>query len=104
MTIHSTAKIHKTAIVDLGAKIGAYTKIWHWAHICGGALIEEGCSLGQNVFIGNYSYNRFNDLIFWRVGRKEEERSTSSARDINRGFHIILSININIVKHVYSIH
>lgn len=45
--------IHPTAIVDQGARIGPETKIWHWVHICGGAVIGAGCSLGQNVFVGN---------------------------------------------------
>jgi len=45
--------IHETAIVDEGAKIGASTHIWHWAHVCAGASIGDKCSLGQNVFVGN---------------------------------------------------
>ena len=45
--------VHPTAIVDEGAKIGADTHIWHWSHICGGAVIGSSCSLGQNVFIAN---------------------------------------------------
>jgi len=45
--------IHETAIVDDGATIGAGTKIWHWAHICGGAKIKENCGFGQNVFVAN---------------------------------------------------
>ena len=52
----STKKIlmqHKTAIIDNGAVIGLNTKVWHWTHICSGAIIGENCSLGQNVFIGN---------------------------------------------------
>ena len=44
---------HDTAIVDLGAKIGDGSRIWHWAHICSGAVVGEGVSLGQNVFVGN---------------------------------------------------
>ena len=44
---------HETAIIDEGAQIGNDTRVWHWVHICGGALIGEKCSLGQNVFIGN---------------------------------------------------
>lgn len=46
-------KIHPTAIIDEGAKIGANTSIWHWVHVCSGAIIGERCSLGQNVFVGN---------------------------------------------------
>lgn len=45
--------IHPTAIVDEGAQIGAGSRVWHWAHICGGACIGNGVSLGQNVFVGN---------------------------------------------------
>jgi len=47
------ASIHETAIVDAGARIGEGTRIWHWVHVCGGAMIGDGCSLGQNVFVGN---------------------------------------------------
>lgn len=45
--------IHPSSIVDKGATIGNDTKIWHFSHVCGGAVIGEKCSLGQNVFIGN---------------------------------------------------
>lgn len=45
--------IHPSAIVDDGARIAAGTRVWHWVHICGGAVIGENCSLGQNVFVGN---------------------------------------------------
>jgi UDP-2-acetamido-3-amino-2,3-dideoxy-glucuronate N-acetyltransferase len=44
---------HETAIVDPGARIGAGTRVWHFAHVCAGATIGERCSLGQNVFVGN---------------------------------------------------
>ncbi len=45
--------VHETSIIDDGATIGAETHVWHWVHVCGGAIIGEKCSLGQNVFIGN---------------------------------------------------
>lgn len=44
---------HSTAVVDDGAVIGAGTRIWHFSHVCAGAVIGQSCSLGQNVFIGN---------------------------------------------------
>lgn len=47
------AQVHDTAIVDAGAQIGKGSRIWHWTHVCGQALIGENCSLGQNVFVGN---------------------------------------------------
>ena len=46
-------QIHQTAIVDEGATIGEGSRVWHWVHVCGGAVIGKGCSLGQNVFVGN---------------------------------------------------
>lgn len=45
--------VHPTALVDTGAIIGDETRIWHWTHVCAGAVIGDGCSLGQNVFVGN---------------------------------------------------
>ena len=45
--------VHETAIIDLGAVIGTGSRIWHWAHVCGGANIGKNVSLGQNVFVGN---------------------------------------------------
>lgn len=45
--------VHKTAIVDDGAKVGAGTRIWHFSHVCADAVIGEGCSLGQNVFVAD---------------------------------------------------
>ena len=44
--------IHETAIVDEGVNIGAGTRVWHWAHVCSGATIGGGVSLGQYVFVG----------------------------------------------------
>lgn len=45
--------IHDSAIVDEGASIGTGTKIWHWTHVCSGAVIGNDCTLGQNVFVGD---------------------------------------------------
>ncbi|MDR5609622.1 MULTISPECIES: acyltransferase [unclassified Arsenophonus] len=44
---------HPSAIIDEGAQIGNGTRIWHFVHVCGGAVIGENVSLGQNVFVGN---------------------------------------------------
>lgn len=48
-----TATIHPSAVVDEGAEIGQRSRVWHFAHVCGGANIGEDVSLGQNVFVGN---------------------------------------------------
>ncbi|MCX6841813.1 MAG: acyltransferase [candidate division WOR-3 bacterium] len=41
--------VHETACVDVGAEVGAGTKVWHFAHVIKGAKIGERCILGQNV-------------------------------------------------------
>jgi UDP-2-acetamido-3-amino-2,3-dideoxy-glucuronate N-acetyltransferase len=45
--------VHESAYVDEGARVGAGTKIWHFCHVMGGAVIGERCSLGQNVVVMN---------------------------------------------------
>ena len=45
-------KVHPSAIVDEGARIGVGTRIWHWVHVQGNSVIGDGCSLGQNVYVG----------------------------------------------------
>jgi len=46
-------QVHETAIVDQGAVIGEGSRVWHFVHVCSGAVIGRGVSLGQNVFVGN---------------------------------------------------
>ncbi len=43
--------IHPTAVADNPCEIGSGTHIWHYSHICAGARIGTGCSLGQNIFV-----------------------------------------------------
>lgn len=49
----STYTVHPSAIVDEGAQIGEGSRVWHFVHVCAGAIIGKGVSLGQNVFVGN---------------------------------------------------
>ena len=44
--------VHKSSIIDKGAKIGKATKIWHWCHISKKSVIGKKCVLGQNVYVG----------------------------------------------------
>jgi UDP-2-acetamido-3-amino-2,3-dideoxy-glucuronate N-acetyltransferase len=53
MSVHADAVVHESAYVDDGATIGAGTKVWHFCHVLGGAVIGERCSLGQNVVVMN---------------------------------------------------
>ena len=45
--------VHESAYVDDGAIIGPGTKIWHFCHVMGKAVLGENCSLGQNVMIAS---------------------------------------------------
>jgi UDP-2-acetamido-3-amino-2,3-dideoxy-glucuronate N-acetyltransferase len=53
VSVHAEAVVHESAYVDAGASIGAGTKIWHFCHVLGGAVIGERCSFGQNVVVMN---------------------------------------------------
>jgi UDP-2-acetamido-3-amino-2,3-dideoxy-glucuronate N-acetyltransferase len=44
---------HETAIVDQGSVVGEGTKVWHFTHVCSGAIIGRCCTLGQNVFVAS---------------------------------------------------
>ena len=46
-------RVHPSAIIDDGAQIGENSRIWHFVHVCSGAVIGSDVSLGQNVFVGN---------------------------------------------------
>jgi len=43
--------VHESAYVDDGATVGEGTKIWHFAHVMGGAVIGKRCIFGQNVMV-----------------------------------------------------
>ena len=49
----NSLKIHPSAVVDEGADIGDGTVIWHFSHICAGAVIGKRCSLAQNVLVAD---------------------------------------------------
>lgn len=51
MSETSDYSVHPTAVVDDGASVGAGTKIWHFCHVMGTAVVGERCVLGQNVFV-----------------------------------------------------
>ena len=50
---NANLKIHPSAFVDEGAVIGEGTAIWHFSHICSGAVIGKNCSLGQNILVAD---------------------------------------------------
>src|SRR6056297_2982681 len=48
-----SVQLHPSAIVDDGAQISEGSRVWHFVHLCGGAVIGRNVSLGQGVFVGN---------------------------------------------------
>lgn len=42
---------HATAIIE-SHRIGAGTKVWAYSHICDGAVIGSNCNIGEGVYIG----------------------------------------------------
>ena len=48
-----TVQIHPSSVVDEGAVIGDFTKIWHYCHIEPRAVVGENNNIGQNAYIGN---------------------------------------------------
>lgn len=45
--------VHERAIVEPGARIGAGTRIWAFAHVLGGAVIGRDCNICDQTFIEN---------------------------------------------------
>ncbi len=42
---------HESAIIDEGCTIGDNTKIWHFSHIMSNCTIGTDCNIGQNVVV-----------------------------------------------------
>ncbi|MDD7941998.1 acyltransferase [Actinomycetospora lutea] len=53
MTAPSAAgtRIHPTAEVEDGSRVGAGTTVWQFAHVRHGARVGEGCTLGRGAFV-----------------------------------------------------
>ena len=49
--VSSMPGVHPSAIVEPGASIGAYTRIWHRSHVRSGSVIGEGCTIGFAVYV-----------------------------------------------------
>jgi acetyltransferase-like isoleucine patch superfamily enzyme len=45
------ALVHSSADVEVGAAIGAGTRVWRHAHVRSGAIIGLDCNIGANVFV-----------------------------------------------------
>lgn len=125
------ATVHPSAIIDPGAAFGEGTRIWHWVHVCGGAVIGRNCSLGQNVFVGNrvrigdnvkiqnnvsvYDNVTLEDNVFCgpsmvftnvvnprsAVSRKDEYRDTIVRRGATLGANCTIICGVEIGEHAF---
>lgn len=125
------ASIHPSAIVDPGASIGDGTRVWHFVHVCGGAVIGRNCSLGQNVFVGNrvrigdnvkiqnnvsvYDNVTLEDDVFCgpsmvftnvynprsAVSRKDEYRDTVVRRGATLGANCTIVCGVDVGEHAF---
>jgi UDP-2-acetamido-3-amino-2,3-dideoxy-glucuronate N-acetyltransferase len=123
--------VHPTAIVDEGAQVGEGSRIWHWVHICSGAIIGERCSFGQNVFVGNdvlignnvkvqnnvsiYDAVRLDDDVFCgpsmvftnvynpraAISRKNEYRTTRICRGATLGANCTIVCGVTVGKYAF---
>lgn len=46
-----TYRVHETAVVEPGARIGEGSAIWHHAHVRAGAVVGRDCTIGKNVYV-----------------------------------------------------
>ena len=65
---------HESAIVDEGATIGEGTKIWHFSHVCSGAVIGNACSQRVKKLIREWAKMHEAELLQnWELARNEEK-------------------------------
>jgi UDP-2-acetamido-3-amino-2,3-dideoxy-glucuronate N-acetyltransferase len=122
-TIAPDATIHHSAIVDEGASIGSGSRVWHFVHVCGQAVIGQKCSLGQNVFdnvkiqnnVSVYDNVTLEDDVFCgpsmvftnvynprsAVSRKDEYRDTLVRRGATLGANCTIVCGVEIGEYAF---
>lgn len=50
----ASTTVHPTAMVDPTARLGAGTRVWHYAQVREGAVIGDDCILGKNAYVDEH--------------------------------------------------
>lgn len=51
MVLSAEIFVHPSAVIDEPVELGSGTKVWHFCHICRGAVLGRDCILGQNGYV-----------------------------------------------------
>jgi UDP-2-acetamido-3-amino-2,3-dideoxy-glucuronate N-acetyltransferase len=121
---------HASAVVDAGAQIGPGTRIWHFAHVCAGAVIGRDCVIGQGCYVAGvrigdrvriqnhvsvYDGVTLEDGVFLgpscvftnvmnpraEVSRKHEYRTTRVRRGATVGANATIVCGVTIGEHAF---
>src|SRR5579864_6957795 len=49
--VNNTVFVHPSGLIDEGAKVGAGTRVWAFAHVVKGAVVGEDCNICDHTFI-----------------------------------------------------
>ena len=87
-------RIHPTAIVEDGAKIGEGTSIWHHAHVRSDSILGKNCILGKDVYI-DAGVKIGNGVNIGNGVKIDEGVNIGSRVDIGEGVEIGNDVNIS---------
>lgn len=84
--------IHPAALVEPGARIGAGTRVWAFAHVLAGARVGRDCNLCDGVFVEGGA--RVGDRVTVKNGVMLWDRVTVEA-DVFIGPHVVFTNDRN---------
>jgi UDP-2-acetamido-3-amino-2,3-dideoxy-glucuronate N-acetyltransferase len=53
MSVHPSAFVHETAIIEPGGVVGSGSEVWHHCHLRSGARVGTNTRIGKNVYVDN---------------------------------------------------
>jgi acetyltransferase-like isoleucine patch superfamily enzyme len=49
--VEKPPSVHPLAVVEPGARLGAGTRVWHFAHVRAGAVVGRDCIIGKDAYV-----------------------------------------------------